>query len=101
MKINLEMRKRYIAEASSEIEAYTIARKELKKMLKKAPVNLEIDEIVMHRCEDFGEEYKQVEMGAKFNITIMENIGIGYIEEIKNKYFPTAEILHFRRAVKA
>ena len=100
MKITLRIPKKYIVEAATEIEAYTKAREEIAKEIKKQKLDVNIEEVRLVRFSDVDEDYKRISVAAIVSLIVpRENglISLSDVHKLVEDNFPNANILKIQK----
>lgn len=99
LTVKLEMIKEYIVEAQSEMDAFFLAKEDIKRENLKIPYETNVEEILCRDIKDLSDGYKKIKVKITFNIKIPAEdgvIGMEQIENIKDVYFPIAYIKNIR-----
>lgn len=99
LTVKLEMIKEYIVKAQSEMDAFFLAKEDIKRENLKIPYETNVEEILCHDIKDLSDGYKKIKVKITFNIKIPAEdgvIGMEQIENIKDVYFPIAYVKSIR-----
>lgn len=97
--VKLEMIKEYIVEAQSEMDAFFLAKEDIKRENLKIPYETNVEEILCHDIKDLSDGYKKIKVKITFNVKIPAEDGVTgmkQIEGIKDVYFPVAYVKSIR-----
>lgn len=103
LRVKLEMIKEYIVEAQSEMDAFFLAKGDIKRENLKIPYETNVEEILCHDIKDLSDGYKKIKVKITFNVKIPTEdgmIGMEQIENIKDVYFPIAYVKTIRSKCK-